>query len=84
MPYMTPATTKATKIGPFMSSRMDQIKVLLEQIEDVKRKILLLQFDENEAYAVKTQKLAEMQKALLQMEHVTCALMHAEINKEAS
>lgn len=67
-------------LGAPMSVRMNQVRVLLEQIEDMKRKILKVQFDENLAYAEKTQQLEDMQRALLQAEHIAVNLMQSELS----
>lgn len=76
--YAMEATKEITKVDP-MSVRMKQIAALIEAIELMKDKMVLVKFNDQIPYAIKTTKMADMQRALEATERRCIALMQEEI-----
>lgn len=74
----------ALEIGVPMSPTMNQIKVLIAAIEDMKSKILEVWADETIPYAIKTTKLEEMRVALRATEHYALSLMKEQVLEDPS
>jgi hypothetical protein len=67
------------QVKEVMSHRMVQLKLLLTQIEDMKRKISLVQYDETIPFVSKTETLQDMKHALLQSMNFAIELMQEEV-----
>jgi hypothetical protein len=66
-----------------MSSRMQQIKAICAEIEEMKRRIILLHSDIAVSYREKTQRLEEMRHALFITEHLALKLLQDEVLDES-
>lgn len=72
------------RVNKFMSHRMAQMKVLLQQIEDMKCKISVIKDDETIPYVERTERLSAMKQALIQTMNFTLELMKEEVESNDS
>lgn len=67
--------TREVKKEVTVNPELTKIRVLLEHIEEMKRKIVDVRFNDNMPFVIKTHKLDEMQTALKQVEAHVIRLM---------
>lgn len=76
--YAMEATKELTK-AVRMSTKMSKIKTLLENIEEMKNRIVLVSANENMPFVIKTKKLCDMRECLFIAEHAALKLIQEEI-----
>lgn len=79
MAYAKESSFELEKAVIPMSTRMKQIKALLEEVEELKRRIVLADSNQNMPYVIKTKILREMRESLFLSEHLALKLMQIEI-----
>lgn len=73
--YAMEATNEVMMKEVPVTPAMKKIRVLLEHIEEMKRKIVEVQFNDNMPFVIKSHKLDEMRVSLKQVEAHTVTLM---------
>lgn len=79
MAYMKLVVTEEEKVIPVIT-RMQQIRQVLEEVEALKKEILLTEYNDRMPFVIKKNKVAEMRESLFLSEHLALKLMQQEID----
>lgn len=83
MNYARTISEEVKKVAQ-MPTRINKIRLLFEQIEEMKRSILLAEYNSNLSYGERTQSVQELKQALFLAEHLALKLIQEEIEPTKS